>query len=128
MRIVGKWTVFYKWINLGMPIYKGMNLSFEDNGTFSGKDMGKAISGTWVEQGGMLIFHLTDSHCTYSEHWAGGKSVTGAIAAFDEEKQFGGFYMLHESHHAHITKRSEIDRSNIHRDVAGKEIVFKKMK
>jgi hypothetical protein len=121
----GKWTVYYNWTCLETIIYKTITLTFKADGTFSGKDMGSKVSGTWSLTGSTLIFQFNDSWCIYSGYWPGGKSVTGTMATFDDEKLFGDFYMLMESHLAHTTKKSELSKSSIHHDAIGRQIKFK---
>jgi hypothetical protein len=90
--------------------------------------MGKPISGTWMQHEGMLSFQLDGGQCTYSGNWAGGKAAIGVIAAFDNERQYGDFYMLSDKHEYHVTKKSELSKSDIHRDGSGHKIEFRSSK
>jgi hypothetical protein len=121
----GKWTLYYNWTTLGTIIYKAMAMTFKADGTFSGKDLGNKVSGIWFVNGSTIMFQLDGSKCTYSCYWPGGKSATGTMAAFDEEKQVGDFYMLMDSHFAHVTKKSDLGKSAAHHDALGKAIKFK---
>jgi hypothetical protein len=96
-----------------------MTLDFKEHDTFKGKDFGKAVSGRWVQHAGTVSFQFDNSKCTYTGGNTESRCITGTMAAFSEHTEVGDFYMIHDRHSMHISKKSDLAKTPIHKDAVG---------